>query len=99
MDPAENTDTGSLHPAHWTVLILRDVLGWPAADAAALLGVRPAELDTALARARRAVRHGRAPGPAERAALSRLVGTTDGTVLSLTGALLREHTPPAHRSA
>jgi RNA polymerase sigma-70 factor (ECF subfamily) len=98
MDPEDN-DPGPLQPAQWTVLILRDVLGWPAADAAALLGVGAAEQDAALARARQAVRRGDTPGPAERAALSRLVGTGDRTVLSLTGALLREHAPPARRSA
>ncbi len=30
---------GPLPAAHWTVLILRDVLHWPADDTAALLGV------------------------------------------------------------
>jgi RNA polymerase sigma-70 factor, ECF subfamily len=88
-----------LPPAQWTVLILRDVLHWPAAEAAALLGVGVPALDSALDQARAAVREGRSPTGAERAALSRLVGTRDGAVLALTGALLREHAPPAPRGA
>lgn len=90
---------GPLPGAQWTVLILCDVLHWSTADAAALLGVTRVELAAALHRAREAVRGGHAPGAAERAALSRLVGTTDGRVVSLTGALLREHAPPVPRSA
>ena len=90
---------GALPPAHWTVLILCDVLRWPAADAAALLGTTREELDTALRAARVAVGRGEVPGAAERAALGRLVGSTDARVLSLTGALLREHAPPAARPA
>ena len=90
---------GPLPAAHWTVLILRDVLHWPADDTAALLGVTLAELARALDSARGAVRRGHAPGPAERAALSRLVGTSDPRLVSLTGALLRDNSPPAPRSA
>ncbi|WP_214407342.1 hypothetical protein [Pseudonocardia lacus] len=90
---------GPLPPAQWTVLILCDVLHWPTADAAALLGASRAELIAALHRARGAVLRGQVPGPGERAALSRLVGTADSTVVAVTGALLREHAPPVARSA
>jgi RNA polymerase sigma-70 factor (ECF subfamily) len=96
---APSDAVGPLPPAHWTALILRDVLHWSADDTAALLGVSRAELAAALHRAREAVCRGRGPAPAERAALSRLVGTTDARVVSLTGALLREHAPPVPRSA
>jgi RNA polymerase sigma-70 factor (ECF subfamily) len=72
------------------VLILRDVLAWPAADTAALLGVSEPEVDVELARARDSVR-GEQPGPAERAALQRLLGSTDPVEVGLLRALLREH--------
>ncbi|MCO1653564.1 sigma factor-like helix-turn-helix DNA-binding protein [Pseudonocardia humida] len=96
---APSDAAGPLPPAQWTVLILCDVLHWSTADAAALLGASRAELTAALRRARGAVRRGEVPGAAERAVLSRLVGTTDARVVSLTGALLREHAPPVARSA
>ncbi len=101
MPPPDATPPAGSAPlpaAHWTVLILRDVLHWPAADVAALLGAGVPALDAALDRARAAVRGGAVPSAAERTALSGLVGTSDGAVLAVTGALLREHAPPARRS-
>lgn len=86
-------DAQVLAPAQWTALIVSDVLDWPPADAAALLGVSVPALAGTLERARAAV--GPVPGPVEGAALARLVGRVDRGVLALTGALLREHAPPA----
>lgn len=94
-------DTGSgrgapppahLPPSGWTVLILCDVLRWPVADAAALLGVGAAELAGELARARAAVPADR-PGERERTALARLVGSSDPVALARVRALLREQEP------
>jgi RNA polymerase sigma-70 factor (ECF subfamily) len=81
---------GHLPATGWTVLILRDVLAWPAADVAALLGVGVAALDRELARARASVPADR-PGEPERAALSRLIGSSDPAGIALVRALLREH--------
>ena len=85
-------DAQVLGPAQWTALIVSDVLDWPPAAAAALLGVSLPTLAGTLERARAAV--GPVPGPAEGAALARLIGRADRDVLALTGALLREHAPP-----
>jgi hypothetical protein len=81
-----------LAPSRWTVLILRDVLGWPAADVAALLGVSPAELAGELARARAAVPADR-PADRERTALARFIGSSDPVDVARVRALLREHEP------
>jgi RNA polymerase sigma-70 factor, ECF subfamily len=90
-----------LPPEQWTALILRDVLDWPAADVASLLGLSVAALDGTLERARASVLPGdpaRAlPDERERAALARLIGSTEGKDLALARALLREHTPPRDR--
>jgi hypothetical protein len=86
-------DAQVLAPAQWTALIVSDVLDWSPADAAALLGVSVPALAGTLQRARAAV--GPAPGPVEGAALARFVGRADREVLAVTGALLREHAPPA----
>jgi hypothetical protein len=76
----------------WTVLILCDVLDWSPADAAALLGVSPTALGGELARARATVPESR-PGERERAALQRLIGSSDPVGVALARALLREHQP------
>jgi hypothetical protein len=88
------SERNHLPAAGWTVLILRDVLGWPAADVAALLGVEVAALDGELARARALVPADR-PGERERAALARLIGSSDPAGVALVRALLREHAQAA----
>jgi hypothetical protein len=84
------SDPNPLPPAGWTVLILRDVLGWPAADVAALLGVGVGGLEGELARARALLPADR-PGERERAALARFIGSADPAGVALARALLREH--------
>jgi RNA polymerase sigma-70 factor (ECF subfamily) len=80
---------GHLPASGWTVLILRDVLDWPLADVASLLGVGEAALDRELARARAPVPADQ-PGERERAALARLIGSSDPAGVALVRALLRE---------
>jgi hypothetical protein len=83
---------GRLPASGWTVLILCDVLAWSPADAASLLGVSAATLDGELARARATVPAGRL-GERERAALQRLIGSSDPAGVALVGALLRQQEP------
>jgi hypothetical protein len=89
-------DDDHLPPAQWMALILRDVLNWPTADAASLLGVSAAALADIVRPARARVL-AEDPGPQERAALARLVGATDHRDIALVRALLREHASPADR--
>jgi RNA polymerase sigma-70 factor, ECF subfamily len=91
MDP-ELHPPDRLAPYRWTVLILRDVLGWPATDVAALLGVSAAELDRSLALARAATFDGHVDDR-ERAALARFIGSSDPAGVAVVRALLREHEP------
>jgi hypothetical protein len=81
-----------LPATRWSVLILRDVLDWPPAEAASLLGVSEAALDRELARARAAVPD-EEPGERERCALARFIGSADPDVIALVRAFLREHAP------
>jgi hypothetical protein len=83
---------GRLPASGWTVLILCDVLAWSPADAASLLGVSAATLDGELARARATVPADR-PGERERAALQRLIGSSDPVGVALARALLRQQEP------
>jgi hypothetical protein len=89
-----------LHPPEplaasgWSVLILRDVLGWPPAEVALLLGLGEAAVEAELARARARVPDDE-PGERERVALARLIGTADPGGVSLVRALLREHAAAA----
>ncbi|MEU6077725.1 RNA polymerase subunit sigma-70 [Micromonospora sp. NPDC047074] len=83
------------------VLILRDVLGWPAADTAALLDGTVAAVNSALQRARATLRQhlperrmewpaATDPSRAERAVLQRYVEATERADLTALAALLSE---------
>jgi RNA polymerase sigma-70 factor (ECF subfamily) len=60
-------------------LVLCDALRWPAADAAALLGVSPASVNSALQRARATLATRRAAGPPERREQATGAGAGAGT--------------------
>jgi len=77
-------------PDRWAVLILRDVLDWPAAEAASLLGVSETTLDRELAVARATVPADES-GERERAALARFIGSSDPGGLAIVRAFLSEH--------
>jgi RNA polymerase sigma-70 factor (ECF subfamily) len=90
-----------LPPQSRAVLILRDVLGWPAKDTAALLETSVAAVNSALQRARGALkRHlpeqrtewapGSEPSEQERALLQRYVEATERTDGQALAALMRE---------
>ncbi|MEU9017517.1 sigma-70 family RNA polymerase sigma factor [Actinomadura sp. NPDC048394] len=90
-----------LPPKQRAVLIMRDVLGWPAADTATALGLTVASVTSALQRARPALRdrlpqrrdewaRGTDPSEAERALLDRYMrAAVDGDMAAMT-AMLRE---------
>ncbi|MEU4781457.1 sigma-70 family RNA polymerase sigma factor [Micromonospora sp. NPDC023633] len=90
-----------LPPRQRAVLILRDVLGWPAADTAALLDGTVAAVNSALQRARATLRQrlperrtewraATDPSAEERAVLQRYVAATESADLTALAALLRE---------
>ena len=85
------------------VLILRDVLEWPAAQVADLLGLTPAAVNSALRRARAQLAHAQRaralpaeddvaepPEPARRALLDRFAAAFEGADVRALAALLRE---------
>ena len=85
------------------VLILRDVLEWPAAQVAELLGLTPAAVNSALRRARAQLAHAQRaralpaeddvaepPGPAQRALLDRFATAFEEADVRALAALLRE---------
>ena len=85
------------------VLILRDVLEWPAAQVADLLGLTPAAVNSALRRARAQLAHAQRaralpaeddvaepPEPARRALLDRFAAAFEGADVRVLAALLRE---------
>jgi RNA polymerase sigma-70 factor (ECF subfamily) len=90
-----------LPPKTRAVLILRDVLDWPAKDAAALLGISVAAVNSALQRARAGLREhlperrldwapGTDPSEAERELLNRYVAASDAADPDALAALMRE---------
>ena len=90
-----------LPPRQRAVLILRDVLGWPAADTATLLDGTVAAVNSALQRARATLRQhlperrmewpaATDPSHEEQAVLQRYVAATERADLTALAALLRE---------
>jgi RNA polymerase sigma-70 factor (ECF subfamily) len=89
-----------LPPRQRAVLMLRDVLGWPAAEAAELLESSVASVNSALQRARATLREhlperraewtSAAPSEEERTVLQRFVEACEDADLDALGALLRE---------
>jgi RNA polymerase sigma-70 factor (ECF subfamily) len=89
-----------LPPRQRAVLMLRDVLGWPATEAAELLGWSVASVNSALQRARATLREhlpeqrtewtSAAPSEEERAVLQRFVEACEDADLDALGTLLRE---------
>ena len=90
-----------LPPQSRAVLILRDVLGWPAKDTAALLETSVAAVNSALQRARAALKQhlperrtdwapGGEPSERDRALLQRYVEATERTDGEALAALMRE---------
>ena len=86
-----------LPPQQRAVLVLRDVLGFPAADAAAILGTTPAAVNSALLRARAGLRPGTDPhtvplprSAAEAAAVERFVDAFERFDLDRLVALLTD---------
>jgi len=95
MDPGIDTDLqpadGHLPPRQWTVLILRDVLDWPEAEAAALLGCSVPALRSALVEARDTVAGGPAGTPTGR--WLGLAGPGGEIDMARVAALLSAHAP------
>jgi RNA polymerase sigma-70 factor (ECF subfamily) len=90
-----------LPPRQRAVLILRDVLGWPAAEAAELLDMSVPSANSALQRARVTLRQNlpaersdwapaAVPTEQERAVLARFIEATERADMAALGALLRE---------
>ncbi len=83
-----------LPPKQRAVVILRDVLGWSAKEAAEALEDTVAAVNSALQRARasleRARRHDRAPGERERALVKRVMAAWDEVDIDGLVALLKE---------
>jgi RNA polymerase sigma-70 factor (ECF subfamily) len=90
-----------LPPRQRAVLIMRDVLGWPASEAAALLDMSVAAVKSALQRARPALKDhlparrtqwtsATAPPEEERALVQRFVDATERADMSALAGLLRE---------
>jgi RNA polymerase sigma-70 factor (TIGR02960 family) len=86
-----------LPPRQRAVLVLRDVLGFPAADVAGILGMTPAAVNSALIRARAGLRADRDPhdvplprSPAEAAVVGRFVDAFERGDLDRVVALLTE---------
>ena len=86
-----------LPPQQRAVLVLRDVLGFPAAEAAGILGTTPAAVNSALIRARAGLRPGTDPhdvplprSAAEAAAVERFVDAFDRFDLDRLVALLTD---------
>ncbi len=90
-----------LPPRQRAVLVLRDVVGWRAADAAELLGISVAAANSALQRARATLRDqvperrddwaAADPGAQEREVLKRFLAATEGADLDGLAGLLAEH--------
>jgi RNA polymerase sigma-70 factor (ECF subfamily) len=86
-----------LPPQQRAVLVLRDVLGFPAAEAAGILGTTPAAVNSALIRARAGIRPGTNPdtvplprSPAEAAVVERFVDAFERFDLGQLVALLTD---------
>jgi RNA polymerase sigma-70 factor (ECF subfamily) len=90
-----------LPPRQRAVLIMRDVLGWPASETAALLDMSVAAVKSALQRARPAVKQhlpehrtqwasSSAPTEEERALVQRFVDATERADMTTLASLLRE---------
>jgi RNA polymerase sigma-70 factor (TIGR02960 family) len=86
-----------LPPQQRAVLVLRDVLGFPAAEVAGILGATPAAVNSALIRARAGIRPDRDPhdvplprSPAEAAAVERFVDAFERFDLDRLVSLLTE---------
>jgi RNA polymerase sigma-70 factor (ECF subfamily) len=86
-----------LPPQQRAVLVLRDVLGFPAAEAAGILGTSQAAVNSALTRARAGTRHDRDPhdvpvpkSPAEAAIVDRFVSAFERFDLKELVALLTD---------
>jgi RNA polymerase sigma-70 factor (TIGR02960 family) len=86
-----------LPPQQRAVLVLRDVLGFPAAEVAGILGTTPAAVNSALIRARAGVRSGRDPqdvplpkSAAEAAVVGRFVDAFERGDLNRVVAVLTE---------
>ena len=89
-----------LPPRQRAVLMLRDVLGWPASETAELLGWSIASVNSAVQRARATLREhlperraewtSPGAGEEERAVLQRFVEATEKADVAALGALLRE---------